>query len=464
MKVTKLNVTILVCALLMVLGGAARAQSSEGFWHIEGNVDTDANFHYLGTADDRPLVIKTNGQERMRISDDIVMRISAAGQGVQVSAGGTGVQVSDAGGHGVHVEHAKANGVSVAAAGQPSTTVAWPDPHNGFAVAGAEQNGLFVGRADMDGVRVESAADDGVQVGTVGTVSERIQLETRNGFEVEGAEGNGLAIGRAELFGVNVQSAGLAGVWVESSDGQGIVVNHAVGDGVSVNRAGNPSTTSSSNLKDGFEVAGAEGNGLYVGRADNMGVVINSAGVDGVRIGTVVSDGIVVGSVGGDGIRVENAGRYAGDFHGTVRTEILEITGGSDLAEPFPVAGPVEPGMVVAIAPEHPGHLRLAAGAYDRTVVGVVSGANGVNPGLIMQQEGSVAAGSQPVALSGRVYVWADASYGAIQPGDLLTTSSTPGHAMKVTDFSRAQGAILGKAMSGLEEGRGLVLVLVSLQ
>jgi len=51
-----------------------------------------------------------------------------------------------------------------------------------------------------------------------------------------------------------------------------------------------------------------------------------------------------------------------------------------------------------------------------------------------------------------------------IKPGDLLTTSDTPGHAMKVTEHPRAQGAILGKAMSSLESGTGLVLVLVTLQ
>ena len=48
--------------------------------------------------------------------------------------------------------------------------------------------------------------------------------------------------------------------------------------------------------------------------------------------------------------------------------------------------------------------------------------------------------------------------------GDLLTTSDTPGHAMKVTEHSQAQGAILGKAMSGLKAGKGMVLVLVTLQ
>jgi hypothetical protein len=120
--------------------------------------------------------------------------------------------------------------------------------------------------------------------------------------------------------------------------------------------------------------------------------------------------------------------------------------------------------MVVAIDADHPGQLRIADNAYDRTVAGCVSGANGVNPGLMMQQEGTVANGSLPVALSGRVYCRADASYGPIRPGDLLTTSDTPGHAMKVTDYTRAQGAILGKAMTSLQQGRGLVLVLVTLQ
>ena len=68
------------------------------------------------------------------------------------------------------------------------------------------------------------------------------------------------------------------------------------------------------------------------------------------------------------------------------------------------------------------------------------------------------------VALSGRVYVLADAANGSIEPGDLLTTSDRPGHAMKATDPSRTHGAILGKAMSALDQGQGMILVLVTLQ
>jgi len=60
--------------------------------------------------------------------------------------------------------------------------------------------------------------------------------------------------------------------------------------------------------------------------------------------------------------------------------------------------------------------------------------------------------------------VLADATRNPIRAGDLLTTSNLPGRAMKATDARRAQGAIIGKAMSPLQSGAGMVLVLVSLQ
>jgi hypothetical protein len=149
---------------------------------------------------------------------------------------------------------------------------------------------------------------------------------------------------------------------------------------------------------------------------------------------------------------------------GNLFVKVLTITGGADIAEPFRMSQRDLPkGAVVVIDEEHPGQLKLSTEPYDRRVAGVISGAGGVKPGLSLSQQGMVE-GDQHVALTGRVYVQADTSSGPIRPGDLLTTSATPGHAMRVTDFARAQGAILGKAMTGLEEGTGLVLVLVTLQ
>ena len=149
---------------------------------------------------------------------------------------------------------------------------------------------------------------------------------------------------------------------------------------------------------------------------------------------------------------------------GTLAVHVLTIVGGSDVAEPFQMSTQEIPkGAVVVIDDENAGQLRLSDHAYDQRVAGIVSGANGINPGISLHQDGALD-GGQNVALSGRVYVLADASSASIKPGDLLTTSDTPGHAMKVVDHTKAQGAIIGKAMSRLDAGRGTVLVLVSLQ
>ena len=157
-----------------------------------------------------------------------------------------------------------------------------------------------------------------------------------------------------------------------------------------------------------------------------------------------------------------------------VSVKALQITGGADFAENFDVsteketgsASPseIQPGMVVAIDPANPGKLSLSRRAYDHRVAGIISGAGGIKPGMTMGQEQTLADGKYPVALSGRVYVWVDATRGAIHPGDLLTTSATPGHAMKAGNPAKAQGAIIGKAMTGLKAGKGLVLVIVTLQ
>jgi hypothetical protein len=147
---------------------------------------------------------------------------------------------------------------------------------------------------------------------------------------------------------------------------------------------------------------------------------------------------------------------------GVVSVPVLEITG-ADLAERFPTSEEIEPGMVVAIDSENHGEICVSRAAYNRRVAGVVSGANDFHVGAVL---GSLPGNEDapPIALSGRVYVWCDVSNGSIEAGDLLTTSDTPGHAMKATDSQRSHGTIIGKAMGTLAEGRGLVLVLVNLQ
>ena len=150
---------------------------------------------------------------------------------------------------------------------------------------------------------------------------------------------------------------------------------------------------------------------------------------------------------------------------GRITTEVLEITGGADLVETFDTgSSECLPGTVVVIDDTREGELGISTEAYDRRVAGVVSGAGGVRPGLTMGQEG-IASGATPVALTGRVFVRCSSENGAIRPGDLLTTASLAGHAMRATDTERSFGAVIGKAMGSLGEGEnGLVLVLVNLQ
>lgn len=164
-------------------------------------------------------------------------------------------------------------------------------------------------------------------------------------------------------------------------------------------------------------------------------------------------------------MRLENDGRTI--------VKVLTITGGSDVAEPVaitptPQVAKAEHGMVMVIDREHDGRIVPCSAAYDKAVAGVLSGANGLNPGMVLSAEGTAltAAGddSMPLAMTGRVWVLCDATTTPVRRGDSLTTSPTPGHAMVVGDETKRAGAVIGKAMTELKEGKGLVLVLVNLQ
>ncbi len=173
-------------------------------------------------------------------------------------------------------------------------------------------------------------------------------------------------------------------------------------------------------------------------------------------------------SANDNGIFISETGRIyvkVIEISGAYFSEKFDISTPSDLKDSVkPEDCRIEEGMAACIDPENPGKLLVSSKEYDRTVAGVISGAGGIRTGMLMRQKGTAADGEYPVAISGRVYCKADAKYGQIKPGDLLTTSGTPGHVMKVSDYSKAHGATIGKAMTALEEGTGLVLTLVSLQ
>ena len=134
-----------------------------------------------------------------------------------------------------------------------------------------------------------------------------------------------------------------------------------------------------------------------------------------------------------------------------------------DCAEEFDFAEPdsILAGNVVALADD--GRLHLACQPYDRRVAGIVSGGGDTKPGIILGRDPSRKS-RRAVALIGRVNCWIDADYAPVEVGDLLTTSATPGHAMRAADPSRAFGSVIGKSMGSLRSGSGLLPVLVALQ
>jgi len=152
-----------------------------------------------------------------------------------------------------------------------------------------------------------------------------------------------------------------------------------------------------------------------------------------------------------------------GDKNGSLTCYDITLTGGQDCTEYFDVsaADVIEPGTIVVLDDE--GNVKACEDAYDRRVAGAISGAGPYKPGMVLGQTLSER-NRLPISLVGKVFCKVDAAFEPIAVGDLLTTSATPGHAMKASDRQRAFGAVIGKAMGPLTEGRGLIPILIALQ
>jgi len=139
-------------------------------------------------------------------------------------------------------------------------------------------------------------------------------------------------------------------------------------------------------------------------------------------------------------------------------------TGSADVAEWVPVSEAVEPGDILELDPDHPGNCRKSRGPCSTLVAGVVSTA----PGLVLGSPPTTTDHSLPtthaqalLALIGIVSVKVTDEGGPIQPGDLLTTSSTPGYAMRWDPTSGEACSLVGKALEQLDSGTGLIEALL---
>jgi hypothetical protein len=145
----------------------------------------------------------------------------------------------------------------------------------------------------------------------------------------------------------------------------------------------------------------------------------------------------------GNSIYVKDDIRVGGNIQGS----------GADIAENVFVSGNLESGDVVVIS----GDLLVKKSniPYDTRVAGIIS----TKPAYLL----AIDRKGLPLALSGTVPTKVVNETGFIKPGDLLTTSSTPGHAMRCESAYACMGSLVGKAMGSLSQEKGIIEVLVML-
>ncbi len=235
-----------------------------------------------------------------------------------------------------------------------------------------------------------------------------------------------------------------------SPNGTGVV-----GQGGSQGVAGATSTTT------GF-ASGIHGyaNGTTGPAVAVFGEAHSPAGIAGLFINRPGGD-ILQGRVNQQDVTV-----FRVDGHGTVFADGGFRPFGADFAESVAVKGSADhyaPGDLLVIDSSGQRRLSLSQTPYSTLVAGIYS----TQPGVVASThrvDEALPNNEVPLAVVGIVPCKVTAENGPIMAGDLLVTSSTPGHAMKGTDRGRLVGAVVGKALEPLQKGTGVIQVLVTLQ
>jgi hypothetical protein len=411
-----------------------------------------------------------------------------AGYGVRGSSpAGTGVSGDGPNWAGVVGTSVTGSGVSAFSDSGPGVASL---SNSGPGLAGQSVDGAGVlGHSDHGiGVTGASGGEHGVAGSSEATERAGVFGESRAGDGGRGVWGQAGGVGGVGVLGASADGRGVLGI-ADAPDAAGVFGQSELGRGV-VGVSGRHSGVEG-NTRDGVAVIG------LVGRHENdqpgagRGVVGAAHSATGVEGTSISGAGVWGSSQSGEGVHGEtsstrfaalagiqlNAASSAAGVYGEHRGDgpvgyfkgDVVVTGyiqfaGADCAEHFdvsgagPVAVPIEPGTVLVIESDET--LAVSRVAYDRRVAGVVSGAGEYRPGIVLGgDEGTRTA----VALIGKVYCKVDADYHPIELGDLLTTSATPGHAMKAVDPRSAFGAVIGKALRPMAAGQGLLPVLITL-
>ncbi len=360
----------------------------------------------------------------------------------QFEAGVTGLNTNSTPQAGVGV-----HGKSAAAGVLGENTASWHGvagiggPNGGEGVNGQSLSGW----AGVGGYNKSAAGGPGVWGVGGATAGEGVHGESQSGYAAVAGYNKSNGPG---VWGIGGPKGG-EGVHGESNSGFAAVA------GYNKSAAGGPGVWGIGGATAGEGVHGESQSGYAAVAGYNKS---NGPGVWGIG-----------GPNGGEGVHGEShsgfaavagyskAGGPAGWFDGNVVVTGDVILQGADYAEALTTTdSDVVPGAVVVF--DDNGELQPCTQECDTTVAGIVSGAGGLKPAIVLDRH----ANSAPVALMGTVWCYADAVKAPIRPGDLLTTADTPGHCRRVTQPAKAFGAVIGKALTSLVSGRGMVRVFVS--
>lgn len=326
------------------------------------------------------------------------------------------------------------------------------------------------------GLRADSKAGDGIAASTADGTKSGVWGYSTVGIGIKGQSDNNDGV-----VGVT-KSKNKSGVWGHSTVGVGVIGdsdnNHGVigrtsrkdKSGVRGWSAVGVGITGQSDNNDGVVgITGAPGKSGVWGRSTTgVGVSGSSTSNDGVVGWTesAAKSGVFGWSINGIGVTARSDKGTALYVDGTsIFKKFASFEGGhGDLAENYYGSAGLEGGDVVVIDPGSGMTLKLASRANDTAVAGIVSTAPA------MRLQGQIADDlGVPLVIAGRTLCKVDAGYGSIKPGDLLTTSPTPGYAMKAQPIIVGgvelyrPGTIIGKALEAWDEGRGTIMVLVAL-
>ena len=368
-------------------------------------------------------------------------------------------------GNGTGVEGATSAGTGVVGRSKAGVGV-WGTSAASSGVAGVSTSGIGVHGVSQSGAGVRGDCGGKFQAGVVG-------VNTNDTSEAgPGVFGTGPGAGVwgesktwHGVYGESSSTTGGAGVTGQAKDiGAGVLGRSDRGVGVwggskSSNGVGGMSETA-------VGVHGVSTIGTGVWGSSETGEGIRGATNSPVLAAIVAHNTNALGTGAALFASKEGAQGHAGFFQGQVfiskslhvaQDIVLE---NADCAEEFSVlpGKHVEAGDVVVLCGA--GELRPCDQPSDTRVAGVVSGAGHYRPAMILDRRPD-AAGRVPVALFGKVFCKVDADHGRIQVGDLLTTSSTIGHAMVVGPGTASSAALVGKALGSLDSGQALIPILI---